>query len=127
MATNSQQAPDGPTPSSPTRLARAVHASLLAGSLASALLFLAGLVVVAVTRQPRPNDAPKISVPLISAALHGDGVALLDLGLLVLLLTPLLRIVILAVGWTALRDYRFALVAIFVLALLTVSLVIGLG
>jgi uncharacterized membrane protein len=54
-------------------------------------------------------------------------VPLLDLGLLALMLTPLVRIIILAGGWALRRDFRFALVALVVLLLLIASLLKGVG
>jgi uncharacterized membrane protein len=106
-------------------LARAVHVSLLTGSAVSALLFVVGLTIALTSGKPRPDVAPQLNTTLFQAALHFDAVPLLDLGLLVLMLTPLVRIVILACGWAIRRDYRFALVALVVLLLLIASLLKG--
>jgi len=111
--------------SKPDPVARAVHVSLLTGSVVSALLFIAGLVIALVGGKPRPDAAPQLDTALFRAALHFDAVPLLDLGLLALMLTPLVRIVILAVGWALRRDFRFALVALTVLLVLIASLFIG--
>ena len=74
----------------------------------------------------RPG-APKVGPQLFRSALDGDGFAVLDWGVVTLMLTPLLRIIVLATGWAWRRDFRFALVALLVLALLTASLLIGVG
>ena len=63
----------------------------------------------------------------MSKAAKGDGTAILQLGLLVLMLTPVARVVVLAVGWLVDREWRFALVALFVFALLMTSLILGTG
>ena len=74
-------------------------------------------------RHPRPprggpprSDPPR---PGPCSADRSDGdvsTLLLELGLLVLMATPVLRVVALAVGWTLAGEYRFALVAFVVLA-----------
>ena len=107
-------------------LARAVHVSLLTGSVVSALLFVAGLAIALASGKPR-DKPPPLDADLFIAALHFDGVALIEMGLLSLMLTPLVRIVILAGGWALRRDFRFALVALVVLLLLIASLLKGVG
>jgi uncharacterized membrane protein len=109
----------------PDPLARAVHVSLLTGSAVSALLFVVGLTIALTSGKPRPDAAPQLDTALFRAALQFDAVPLLDLGLLALMLTPLVRIVILAGGWALQRDFRFAIVAVTVLLFLIASLFIG--
>ena len=106
-------------------MARPVQITLATGLLIGALLLLAGVIVVLVKHEPRPNEPPPGIRALIEGAGNGEGVALLDLGLLVLILTPLLRVVVLGSGWALERQWRFALVALVVLILLSLSLVIG--
>ncbi len=68
------------------------------------------------------------SVPELSAdcsKIAGDRTAILDLGLLLLMLTPVLRVTILAIGWLTARQTRFALVALTVLLLLALSFAIA--
>jgi uncharacterized membrane protein len=108
------------------RLTRAVHRTLLTGLVASATLLVVGLVVVLVKHQPRPEAPPETS-SLIRLALNGDGIALLDLGFLALMLTPLARVLILGLGWGIERNWHFAAVAFTVLGLLVISLFIGVG
>ena len=109
------------------RLARAVHRTLLTGLITSAVLLIAGLLVVFIKHQPRPVGPPIETSALFHRALNGDGVALLDLGLLALMLTPLARVFILGLGWSRERNWRFAAVAFTVLGLLAISLIIGVG
>jgi uncharacterized membrane protein len=87
----------------------------------------AGLVVVVAAGQPRPLGPPDSVRELPGRAAAGSGVALIELGLLVLILTPALRVAVLAVGWTAAGDRRFAATATIVLALLGLSVWLGLG
>jgi uncharacterized membrane protein len=109
----------------PNRLQRLVHLSLLAGVAVSGVLLAAGLVVALVSGQPRPEGpAPPVAAVLRSAA-RGDGVGLLDAGLLLLIATPVLRVAVLAVGWGVEGSWRFAAVAVLVLGLLALGLVLG--
>lgn len=106
-------------------LAHWVHLTLLTGLVASSLLMLVGLVALMVNHQPRPVKLPVKLEDLLRHALVGDGLAILDLGLLLLMLTPALRVMVLGVGWLQEREWRFAMVALIVLALLATSVFLG--
>jgi Protein of unknown function (DUF1634) len=108
-------------------LARAVHVALLTGLIPSGLLMAIGLIVALTSGQPRPDAPPPGIGVLIRQALAGQGVSLLALGTVFLMLTPLLRVIVLALGWALRRDWRFALIAFTVLTLLTISLTLGFG
>ena len=114
-------------PDTRSRLARWVHYSLRAGVVASGLLLGAGLVAGTVRGRPPFQREPLPPGAALAAAAAGDGAALIDLGLLVLMATPVVRVAVLAVGWAAAGDRRFAAVAAAVLALLGVSLYLGVG
>jgi uncharacterized membrane protein len=64
---------------------------------------------------------------LVDMARHASGVALMELGVLLLLLTPVLRVLVLALGWTARREARMAFISLIVLALLAISVLFGMG
>jgi uncharacterized membrane protein len=108
------------------RLDHLVSRTLLGGLILSCLLLVAGLTLAFRSGEPRPPGAPPPFRNLISFALSGDGVALLELGLLALMITPVVRVGVLAIGWWAARDRRFSLVAIGVLGLLVASILLGL-
>lgn len=103
-----------------------VHRILLGGVVLSGGLLLAGLVILLVTDQPLPEGSPSLAV-VFRQAVQGNGVGLLELGLLILMATPVLRVGVLALGWWRLGNRRFAVVALGVLVLLGVSLALGLG
>lgn len=109
------------------RLNHWVHYSLLAGSSLSALVLLAGMILTLTMHQERPQGPPPGLGTLLHQVTRADGVALLDLGLLILMCTPILRVVVLGIGWLAGGDRRFAMVAFVVLALLLASLFLGVG
>jgi uncharacterized membrane protein len=108
-------------------LQRWVHVVLLGGVILSGVVLAAGLGLVLVTHQPRPEGVPPTVGQLHWSAVHADGVATLYVGLLLLMLTPLVRVAALAVGWLLGGDRRFALAAAVVLALLVLSLWLGVG
>src|SRR5262245_1307227 len=110
-----------------SELAHWVQWSLLGGLLASSALLLIGLTVAMVKHQRQLDTKPPALSVMLERAAGGDGGALLDVGILLLLATPIARVVVLAIGWTLARDYRMALVALCVLTLLAVSVLLGVG
>ncbi|MGC8642409.1 MAG: DUF1634 domain-containing protein, partial [Isosphaeraceae bacterium] len=97
------------------------------GVMISGLLIAGGLVLALVFNHPRPEGtAPSLSLSLQHAS-RGHGIALMNLGLLALMVTPVLRVAVLAIGWGMNRDRRFLAVALGVLVLLTISPVLGVG
>jgi hypothetical protein len=111
------------------RLEHWVHWTLLAGLSTSGLLLLAGLLASLAQGPTRPTTGPPPSPwAVLRGTTHGDpATILLDLGLLALLATPMLRVAALAVGWSLAGDWRFAGVALVVLSLLGLGLALGLG
>jgi uncharacterized membrane protein len=105
------------------RMAGAVRRTLQIGLTASVLLIVVGWIVIAT--HARAADGPDAG--LWSRAVHGDGTAILGLGLVLLMLTPVARVLVLAVGWLSSRDFTFSLIAFFVLALLSLSVLLGTG
>ncbi|HEY2826053.1 MAG TPA: DUF1634 domain-containing protein [Pirellulales bacterium] len=108
-------------------LARAVHWSLLIGLVLSGVLMCVGLAVSISRHEHAPELPPPHFAKLLHLAIGGDGPALLEIGILLLLFTPIVRVMVLAIGWGVRRDGRMALVALTVLVLLTISLVLGAG
>jgi uncharacterized membrane protein len=108
------------------RMARAVGWTLSTGLTISALLLVAGWFLLIVRSQAAAKSSAGAPSLLIRAA-HGDGEALLELGLIVLMLTPVARVLVLAIGWLSQRDWTFGLVACCVLGLLALSVILGTG
>lgn len=109
------------------RLERWVHRTLLAGLVFSGLLLATGLALVLLRQQARPEGRPPSTASLVRGAFESDGAAMLYLGLLALMATPVLRVVALALGWGLEGDRRFSAVALAVLGMLALSLLIGVG
>ena len=58
---------------------------------------------------------------------RGDATATIDAGLLVLMATPIARVLVLVVEFIRFRETPFALISIVVLFLLAASVTIGVG
>lgn len=108
----------------PHRLDHWVHRILLVGLIVSGVLLAVGLTTMLLQgheQAPRYESFPR----LLRDAGRLRGPAVTTLGLLALMITPILRVVVLLVGWTVERDWRFAGVALAVFVLLCISLTIG--
>jgi uncharacterized membrane protein len=110
------------------RLAHWVHVGLLAGVVLSGATMAGGLALaLAEGRLGDGNQATGSLRGLFDRALNGSSAGLMELGLLVLIFTPVLRVAMLVVGWAIARQFRFAATALVVLALLLLSMWLGLG
>jgi uncharacterized membrane protein len=76
---------------------------------------------------PRAGNAPAISHlgQIFSGLARGDGQAIIMLGLLVLVATPVLRVTLSCLLFLRDRDRRYALITFLVLLLLLTSFLIG--
>ena len=102
-----------------------IHYTLLTGVSVSAILLVAGLFIVLVRGTPRPEVAPPLS-EILRQAFMANGVDLIYLGLLLLMVTPVMRVVMLVYGYARISWWRFALVSLLVLLLLGMGLALGL-
>jgi uncharacterized membrane protein len=109
------------------RLQKWIYVILRVGVVVSGLVLIGGLALVLVAHQPRPEAAPPTVVGLVWRVLHGDGVAVIYAGLLLLMLTPLVQVAAATLGWLVTGPRRFALAAALVLTLLVLSLWLGVG
>ncbi|HEX5441705.1 MAG TPA: DUF1634 domain-containing protein [Ktedonobacterales bacterium] len=64
---------------------------------------------------------------IIRRLAHGEPLALVALGLLILLLTPILRVAISIVVFALEHDWRYTIITALVLVILLISLVLGRG
>lgn len=103
-----------------------VHRTLLAGLVISALLLVCGIAAMLAQGHEEVPRHDSLST-LLQEAARFNGPAVTTLGLLVLMITPMMRVVVLLVGWTLERTWIFAAVALVVLGLLILSLSLGVG
>lgn len=55
----------------------------------------------------------------------GEGMAIIQLGILLLILTPLVRIIFALIGYLKEKDYTYVIISFIVLAIMTVSFLTG--
>jgi uncharacterized membrane protein len=108
------------------RLEHGIHWTLLSGTALSAVLLVAGLAL-GLTGHGEPETGPTLRPwRVLEGTQHANpSTILLELGLLTLAATPVLRVIALAIGWTMMGRLRFAFVAVIVLCLFAVSITLG--
>lgn len=103
---------------------RSISLILRVGSFGSAGLMLAGIILISL----RPAGSLQRAVALIPLRqlarelVRGNPLAVMQAGVLLLLLTPLVRVVMAGVAFLRERDYRYTLVSLGVLAILLISI-----
>jgi uncharacterized membrane protein len=95
------------------------------GVLLSCSLFIVGVLVDAVDPIAFGTIKPGHIPLLLKALIHGSAAAMLHIGVLVLLVTPVARVAAMAWSFARERDFTFATISIGVLLLLIVSFTIG--
>lgn len=108
-------------------LARTVQWTLRGGLLVSGLLLGLGLVRILIAGEPAPPALHTHLQAILAGVKAGDGAATIELGLLALIVTPVLRVAALLLGWLHARVPLLAGAALVVLALLLFSMWLGLG
>ncbi len=107
-------------------LNQVVHGVLIIGLAISTALMLVGIGLALFYRRDLPTTAPDVgAVPSRVLALRPSG--FVALGLLVLIATPILRVVGSIGVFLYERDWRFAAITSLVLGVLAVSLLLGRG
>jgi len=100
--------------------------ALLIGVFSSAALLVAGLLILLLNHEPRPNEPPNLRRMLVDVV-QFRGVALVYLGLLVLGCTPILRVAVMIGVYARLRERFMLVVSLIVLILLGIGILIGSG
>lgn len=73
------------------------------------------------------SPAPSTFGAVLAGVARGDGRAVIELGLLILLATPVLRVAVSVVTFALERDWRYVAITATVLAILVLSFVLGKG
>jgi uncharacterized membrane protein len=117
------------------RLDRTVSAVLRSGVLLSAALVLAGGIAFLASHRQGIPDYRKFQAELTPlSSIHGvvrgafalDPLYIIQLGLLVLIATPVVRVLTCAAGFSFERDWTYSIVSLIVLALLIAGVGFGL-
>jgi uncharacterized membrane protein len=114
-----------------SKLDARIGALLRTGTLSSAfVILLGGVLYLAHHSQDRPDYHTFHGVPtqlhtlsgIFSGAVHGQSLAIIQLGLLMLIATPIARVLFSVVAFLVERDYLYVVVSGIVLAVLLYSL-----
>jgi uncharacterized membrane protein len=136
---------DGPSPIS--RMELLISYVLRAGVLLSAAVILLGVVRLAVTQDTGyapilphhlpailafhpsagPGYFPTSPAAVGRAALVGKPYAIIGLGMLLLIATPVVRVALSVIFFLVQQDWLYVGITVFVLAVLLVSMVVGVG
>lgn len=100
--------------------------ALLSGVFLSAALLAAGLLVVWLRHEARPNEPPAVS-GVVRGLMQGSGTCLLYAGLLCLAATPILRVLVMVGVYLRRRELFMAVVSVVVLGLLAIGVLMGSG
>jgi len=96
---------------------------LVIGMWASMVLLIAGLSWYAIA--PSGSDITLGPIEAINALLRGDPIGLIDLGILFLIATPLLRIVTALAVFAQTKEWKFVLVSVCVLLIITLAVFVN--
>jgi uncharacterized membrane protein len=111
------------TPESHLRSERAITLVLRYGSLVSTLIMAVGSVLAAYRGIGLVATSHSIHPEvLLSNVLHFDPLAITELGILLLLFTPIARIVVALLGFAMERDWKYTLISLGVLAIVLLSI-----
>lgn len=114
-----------------SKLDARIGALLRAGTLSSAfVILLGGVLYLAQHSHDRPDYHTFRGAPtgldtlsgILSGAVHGQSLAIIQLGLLMLIATPIARVLFSVIAFLAERDYLYVVVSAIVLAVLLYSL-----
>ena len=106
------------------RIDRYIRAVLLGGMILSVGVMVVGLLMFAVSG----GDWEEVTLSLdgiIKGIAQGNPVAVIDLGILLLIATPLMRVIVALMAFAAERETRFVIVALIVLGVVGLALLAG--
>lgn len=131
--------PDAAHPAPPDRQKLIRQAELVisyvlrGGVLISAAIIVVGVIAFYREYLTTPGRAPSITafphtLPAVATGLaHGDPLAIIVLGLLVLLITPVARVAVSIIAFAVERDWRYVVITSLVLLILLISFGLGRG
>ena len=103
-----------------------IHNMLVAGLAASTIAIFIGLFLSAIWHHPLPAKVSGFQ-QIAGEMKKGSPSGFLDLGILLLIATPILRVVGSLVEFISKRDWRYAVITSMVLLILAVSMFVGGG
>lgn len=122
------------TPFTDIDLNRSVGNLLRIGVVLSVITSLVGFVKLFLEGFKMPKDYSNLDIPTSSekiwgsfwnGLMAGEGMAIIQLGILFLILTPLVRIIFALVGYLKEKDYVYVIVSVIVLSIMVFSFLTG--
>jgi uncharacterized membrane protein len=105
------------------RMNRTMYLVLVTGMVLSFSIMIIGLVMYAIS----PTEGTTMSLDKIfDGIVHGNPIAVIDLGIVLLIATPLVRVIAAGITFGLEKDYRFLGISIFVLAMIVLAVFIKL-
>jgi uncharacterized membrane protein len=107
-----------------------VYRLLIAGMIVSSILFALGIVLALLHPHYIPLSTHWVRsqydvTTVVHGLLHGDSTAILLVATVLLILTPVARVVVSIVAFVVDRDYKFVVVTSFVLLVMVITVILG--
>lgn len=113
-------------------LNRSVGNLLRMGVILSVITSLFGFIKLFTEGFTMPNDYTSLEITeehiwqsFWSSLLNFEGAAIIQLGILLLIFTPLVRIIFAMIGYLKEKDYTYVMISLIVLAIMLVSFLMG--
>ena len=104
-------------------VSKLVEIALLTGVTLSFLVLVWGSILYVL--HPHAAAAPRSASGILHGVFHLNPTATVNLGLFILLITPVLRVIVAMIAFALEKDGRFVLVSLVVLIVLALSAVVG--
>ena len=105
------------------RMNRTMYLVLVTGMVLSFSIMTIGLVMYALD----PTEGTTLSLDkILDGIAQGSPIAVIDLGIVILIATPLVRVMAAGLTFGMERDYRFVGISVFVLAMILIAVFIKL-
>ena len=105
------------------RMNRTMYLVLITGMVLSFTIMIIGLAMYAMT----PTEGTTLPLDKILDGIgQGNPIAIIDLGIVILIATPLVRIIAASITFGMEKDYRFVGISLFVLAMIVLAVFIKL-
>ncbi len=113
-------------------LNRSVGNLLRIGVILSVITSLFGFIKLFLEGFKMPKEYSSLEIPdgtiwqsFWNSLMNFEGVAIIQLGILILIMTPLVRIIFALIGYLKEKDYTYVIISLIVLGIMVVSFLMG--
>lgn len=107
-----------------TKINRYIRIVLMVGMLSSVVTMIIGLVMLGFSEGTWENVPLSLS-GIVEGIAHGNPIAVIDLGILMLIATPLARVIAALIAFALGRETKFVMVALGVLTVVAIAVFVG--